>query len=250
MATALDLLNNVLRGLRRDVLNAVTTTDSYQLLLIQMLNTAKRQIETRWDWQALRTTVTVTLAAGTETYTLSAAGSANVDVTDRARLLYEKQVQYGGSWDTYETSTYSAGVQPQVFDTTGTAEYRLVEIPWERFERLRLTDDNTQNQPAYFALRRTSGYMQLGVWPQPSGTRTLSMRFVIPQAVIPSTFMTGYTLSIPDAPVWTQVVARAAAERGEDVGRDVSALQDEADQELYDAISLEQSDADLTGEPV
>ena len=137
MATALDLLNNVLRGLRRDVLQATSTTDAYQLMLIQYLNLAKDRIEEQWDWQALRQTVTVTLAANTQTYTLKVTGgSSDIDVPDNSRLLYEKHVQYGFLDMRLESSQRTFGSAPQVFDVTSAAEVRLDEIPWEQFEEI------------------------------------------------------------------------------------------------------------------
>ena len=240
MATALDLLNNVLRGLRRDVVQSTSTTDAYHLLLIQWLNLAKDAIEAEWDWEALRTTVTVTLSASTQTYTLSEVGPADTDVSDKARLLYERGVRYSRNYE--ETSErYTEGL-PQVFDTTDSAEYRLREISWEQFERIRSIDaDDTASRPEYFALRRTGTYQELGVWPMPSGTRTLTMRFVIPQAVIPYSFMTAYSISIPDTPVWTAALVKALEDRGENTGRPLEAVQKDAMDALAIAKAREQS---------
>jgi hypothetical protein len=249
MATAQGLLNNVLRGLRRDIVSG--TTNSYHLLLIQFLNIAKDTLEQKWDWHALRSTVTVTVTASTETFTLSAAGAADIDVGDKARLLYEKHVMYANGAQTIETSEISAGAQPQVFDVSDSTEYRMQEIPWERFERLRLTDDGeTTAKPQYFALRRVSGFYQLGIWPMASGSRTLKMRFVIPQAVIPSADMEAYTLSIPDGPVWMRALWMAAQERGEDTGRPLSTLEQEYMDSEYYAYLRERGVEDNTMEVV
>lgn len=247
MSTAQDLLNNVLRGLRRDVLTTASTTNSYQLMLLQYLNIAKSQIEQKWAWMALRQTVTVTIAASTQVFTLSAAGAADVDVIEGSRLLYEKHSQFGDS----EVADKDGGAVPQVWDTTDSDEYRLEEIPWEQFERLRLTDDNeTTDKPQAFALRYTGGYYQLGLWPMASGSRTLSMRFVIPQADIPNTAMTAYTLTIPSQPVWMRALWMAAEERGEDVGRPLSTLEREADDSLFYALDRERTEYDNTISPI
>lgn len=240
MATALTLLNNVLRGLRRDAVSAVTTTDAYHLLLIQFLNRAKSDIEDKWDWQALRETKTVTLSASTQTYTLT--------VADRARLLYRKPSKDGG-W--YESSRPTAQSQPQAFDTTDSTEYQLVEIPWEKFEYLRLTDDNDTNErPQYFALRNTGTNKELGVWPMPTGTRTLSIRFVVPQAAIPSQYMTNFTLKTPTEPVWLKALQYAIEDRGEGVGRRSEQIREEAEDALYMALEPELSPDDKTIMPI
>jgi hypothetical protein len=249
MSTAQDLLNNVLRGLRRDVLTSASTTNSYHLLLLQYLNVAKSQIEQLHPWMANRQTVTVTLPASTQTVTLSAAGAADVDVIEGSRLLYVKNSSYGDG--EIILAEKEAGAQPQVFDTTSSSEYALSEMSWEKFERLRLTDDGeTDTYPQYFALRYTGGYYEMGVWPMATGQRTLSMRFAIPQADIPNTAMTAYTLQIPSQPVWLRALLMAAQERGEDVGRPVPDLNDDAKDALYFAINRERSDEDNTVIPV
>jgi hypothetical protein len=125
-----DLINKVLVGLRQDQIGSsqTTTTDSYELLILQFVNEAKEEVEESWDWRALRSTVTVTLAA--RSYNLTIAGSADVDTTVRSRLLYEK----GDSGHASTNRTF--GSQPMVFDTTTSAEYRLAEVTPEQMERL------------------------------------------------------------------------------------------------------------------
>lgn len=251
MLTALALLNKVLRGLRRDVQTATSTTDSYQLLVLQLLNSAKEELEDNWDWHALRSTVTVTISASTVDYALTAAGPADVDVTPRSRLLYEKP-QMGGFTDEYqlETSTRYYGSQPQVFDVTDSSEYRLSEIAPEQMERLHFTDNGETGDPTHFALYRDADSLRMKVWPTPDSERTWKMRFVIPQAEIPRSSMTSYQLKIDDRSVWTKALHAACQERGEDVGRPLSALEREADDALFLALDREKLNTDLTGYPV
>lgn len=243
MATALTLLNETLTGLRRDRLTTISTTDAYHLLLLQFLNRGKQLAEQAWDWDVLRTTVTVTLSASTFTYTLSSAGAADTDVTRKSRLLYEQS----GDYEVNESSIAASGSQPQVFDVTDSDEHRLKEMSWEQLERLRFVDDDdTNDKPEYFAVRKTGTYQELAVWPAPTGARTLKMRFVIPQSDIPNLFMTSYTLSIPAEPVWTYAVWRAANERGENVSRSLEELRMDKDDALYLAITEEQGMEDNT----
>lgn len=252
MATAQDLLNNVLRGLRRDVITATSTTNSYHLLLLQFLNLAKDRIEEQWDWHALRTTVTLTLAASTTSYSLTGTGASDTAVSDRSRLLYERPARYayesGGA--SMETTDRIAGSVPQVFDVTDAAESRLDEISPEQMERLHFTDNNETNLPSYFSLSRSAGVITVRIWPTPSAIRTLKMRFVIPQAVIPSTAMTGYTLSIPDRAVWLSALMKATEERGEEAGRPLATIERDYNDALYMALDRERLDSDDTGYPV
>ena len=116
---------------------------------------------------------------------------------------------------------------------------------------MRRTDsDDTATRPLYFALRRTGTYQELGVWPMPSGSRTLTMRFVIPQTEIPYTFMTAYTLEIPDTPVWTAALVKAIEDRGENTGRPMMGIQKDADDALAVALAREQSQFYDTLNPV
>lgn len=249
MSTAQDLLNNVLRALRRDVLTTASTTNSYHLLLLQYLNIAKSNIEQQWPWMSLRQTVTVTVTASTQTFTLSAAGAADIDVIEGSRLLYVKRSQFGDA--DVVLSEREAGAQPQAFDVTDSDERCLTEMTWEEFERLQLTDaGETDTYPQYFALRYTGGYYQLGIWPMTTSTRTIKMRFAVPQADIPNTAMTAYTLTIPSLPVWLRALWMAAQERGEDVGRPLSVLDLEAQDALYYALNRERTSQDNTLVPI
>lgn len=248
--TALALLNKVLRGLRRDVLTSTSTTDSNQLLVLQFLNSAKEELEDTWDWHALRQTVTVTISAGTVDYALTAAGPADVDVTPRSRLLYEKPMQPGAVYGETETSTYTYGSLPQAFDVTESTEFRLNEISPEQMERLHFTDNDETAIPTHFALYRDADSLRMKVWPTPSGTRTFKMRFVIPQAEVPRSEMTSYQLKIDDRSVWTLALHKACQERGEDVGRPLSALEREAADALFLALDREKLNSDLTGYPI
>lgn len=250
MSTALALLNNVLRGLRRDVVTATSTTNSYHLLLLQFLNSAKEELEDSWDWHALRQTVTLTISSGTSDYALTEAGPADVDVTPRSRLLYEKPQQPGAVYGETETSTFTYGSLPQVFDTTDSTEYRLTELSPEQMERLHFTDSDETAQPTHFAIYRDSTSLRVKVWPTPSGTRTWKMRFVIPQSEIPSTAMTSYTLKIDPRSVWTKALTTAYEERGEEAGRPLTTVDREAQDALFYALDREKLNSDMTGYPI
>lgn len=223
MATTLTLLNKVLRGMRQfDYIiddTDTSTTDDYVLMLLQFVNEAKEEIEDAgWPWQALRATITVTLAASQVDYTLTSAGDADTDTTDRSRLLYENV--YSGGEEFYAGNTSS----PQVFDVTDSDEYRLTEVTIEKMERWHFTDnDETTDRPTHFALYAQSGNLKMKVYPTPSETRTLKMRFYTPQAELSSTDITT-TLSIPSRPVYLKALWKANQERGSELGQMDSSL--------------------------
>jgi hypothetical protein len=71
--TYLQLVNAVLRRLREDEVTTVDESD-YSKLIGDFVNDAKRLVEDSWDWTALRTTTTVTTAAGISKYALTGYG--------------------------------------------------------------------------------------------------------------------------------------------------------------------------------
>lgn len=244
MATTLNTINKVLRGMRQfGVLLTVgdtSTTDDYLLMILQFVNEAKEEIEEAgWAWNALRSTVTATLASGTSDYTLTIAGDADVDTTDRTRLLYENVT---GS----ESFMDSTSARPQVFDVTDAAEYRLEEWTLEKMERTHFTDNDETQKPYAFALYTSGGAVKMKVWPTPNAVRTLKLRMYIPQAELSSTSLTATTLTIPARPVYLLATHKANAERGSELGQPDSQLWKEYLDAHGAAVAREQTPADIT----
>lgn len=222
MANTRDLMNRVLRGIRQFSLimadSVTSTTDDYLLMILQFVNEAKEEIEEAgWPWQALRKTVTVTLAASTVEYDLTIAGAADVDTNDRSRLLYDTTTVFGRAEGFYN----SQFAQPMVFDVTTSTEYRLKEVTQERIERWHFTDNDEQGQPVYFTLYTDGDSIRMKVYPTPNQTYTLKMRMFIPQAELTATDLTT-TLSIPNRPIWTKALFKANQERGDELGKEGS----------------------------
>ena len=223
MADTRTLMNKVLRGIRQFGLimdsGTTSTTDDYLLMILQFLNEAKEEVEeSGWAWQALRTTVTLTLAASTVEYDLTIAGASDVDTNDRSRLLYEN-VQTGG-----ESFYQSASARPQVFDVTDSDEFRLTEKTQEQIERMHFTDsDESQSRMQYFATWSDGDSIRIKVWPTPSEARTIKLRMYIPQAELASDSLEATTLSIPQRPVWTLALFKANQECGDELGKEGSA---------------------------
>jgi hypothetical protein len=222
--TTRELINKVLRGLRQFglLLDAAdtSTTDDYLLMILQFVNEAKEEIEEAgWPWQALRQTVTLTLASGQVQYDILSTGEADVDTNDRSRLLYET-VSSNGSTENFRIASASL---PQVFDVTTSAENRLKEWTQEKMERVHMTDNDETGQPTHFALWSDGDSIKLKVYPTPDGTYTIKLRMYIPQAELTESDLTT-TLSIPSRPVWTKALFKANQERGDELGKEGSAL--------------------------
>lgn len=246
MASTQDILNKVLIGLRQTQITATSTTDAYELLLLQLVNEAKEEVEESWDWFALRETHTVTLAASTSEYTLTIAGDSDKDTTERTKLLYERSPNYGRG----EGTSRTFGDTPQVFDTTDSSEYRLAEVSQEAMERFHFMDDDETSDPRFFSIFADGTSLKLKVYPTPSGVRTIKIRFLNPQAELASTALTTTTLKVPFRPVWQKALFKANEERGSELGRPQSSLDNAQIDSLSVAISREQTEVDITGYPV
>ena len=213
--TTRELINKVLRGLRQFSMiidsGTTSTTDDYLLMILQFVNEAKEEIEeSGWAWQALRQTVTVTVAASTLEYDITIAGAADVDSNDRSRLLYDNII---GS----EGFRLADCAVPQVFDVTDSSESRLSEVPLEKMERWHFTDDDQTGKPSHFAIYQDGDSLRMKVYPTPDGTYTLKARLYIPQTELLNTDLTT-ELSIPSRPVWMKALLKANAERGSELG--------------------------------
>ncbi len=246
--TTREAINKVLRGLRQFGLllesGTTSTTDDYLLMILQFLNEAKEEVEeSGWAWQALRQTVTVTLAASTVEYTLTSAGDADVDTNDRSRLLYET-VNEGGRTEGFRIGSSS---RAQVFDVTDSSEYRLKQWTQEKMERVHFTDDDeTAARPTHFAIYAAADNLVLKVYPTPSEARTLKLRLFIPQAELSSTSLEATSITIPSRPVWTKALFKANQERGDELGKEGSALHQAYMDAHGAAVGIEMSPADST----
>jgi hypothetical protein len=245
MSTTQSLLNKVLIGLRQTQITTTSTTDAYELLLLQYVNEAKEEVEEAWDWEALRATVTVTGVASTSTYTVTAAGDADVTTTERSKLLYEAAADNGGR----ESSSRTFGDLPQVFDVTDASESRLIEVTPEKMERLHFTDDDLEQDPKYFTLYSDGTSLIFKVFPTPADARTFKLRIYNPQAELASTSLDSTTLTVPTRPVWTKALYKANEERGEEIARPNGPNHMAAQDALSVAIAREQTVADYTGTP-
>lgn len=72
--TYLQIINAVLRRLRETEVTDVDETD-YSKLIGEYVNSVKKEVEAAWDWNALRTTLTLNTVASTFNYTLIGSGS-------------------------------------------------------------------------------------------------------------------------------------------------------------------------------
>lgn len=179
--TYLQIVNAVLARLRESSVGTVTATD-YSSLIGKFVNEAKRQVEDAWNWDALRTTITVTTSSGTSNYTVTGSGrrfrhAVINDATNDSQLI-NRPLQYI--------------LDQQQLTTT------------------------TNANPEYYAWNGNNGTdSKLELFPTPNGTYTLYVNLYVPQADLSND---SDVLTVEPEAVIAGAYARALVERGEDGG--------------------------------
>lgn len=181
--TYLQIINAVLRRLRETEVTDVDETD-YSKLIGEYVNSVKKEVEAAWDWNALRTTLTLNTVASTFNYTLIGSGS---------RFRVSDVVN--------DTSNYI--LQP-----------RSAQWMNQRF----LTVDQQPSTPSFYSFNGVDSNQDSAVdlYPIPDGVYTIRFNVTIPQDDLVANTD---TLLIPSEPVIQGTLARAISERGEDGGR-------------------------------
>jgi hypothetical protein len=181
--TYLQLVNAVLRRLRENEVASVSST-SYSKLIGDFVNEARHQVQSAWDWSALRTTLTVTTAADTFNYELNGANN-------RSSVL-------------------------NVLNDTSDWEMQLKESAW--FDRQFLMTDPQKGAPLYYNFNGVSadGDVQVDLFPIPDGVYTLRFNMVVRSSDLTSD---SDTVVVPTRPIILLATAMAIEERGEDGGQ-------------------------------
>jgi hypothetical protein len=208
MATYLDTINSVLSRLRESSV-ATPTESAYSTLIGEFVNETKEEVENAWKWSALRSTKTVTTAAGTTQYAITGA-------TKRFRLQ-DKILS--------------------VYDATNLARLRRRHTVWMKQQLIINTD---QSKPFYYYFEGfdSSGDPYVNFYNIPDGTYTINFDLIVPQADL----STGSTeISVPSQPIKLGAYAKAIAERGEDDGRTHGEALNKYTVSLGDAIAIDES---------
>lgn len=200
--TYIELVNAVLRRMREKEVNTVNST-AYSQLIGDLINDVKSEVESTWNWDALRTTALVTTAPSYFNYVLEGA-------TQSSRLLH--------AWnDTEKRQLAQMGT-------------RLAE---ERF----LTQRNP-NKPMFYNFNglNNQGFLQVDVWPIPDGVYNLTFNLIVPQ---PELLANDEPINVPWRPVVEGTVSRAIQERGEDGGTTFEAAMRRYERALSDAVAFD-----------
>lgn len=202
--TYLQLVNDVLVRLREDVVSTVSEND-YSALVGKLVNDAKREVEDAWNWEALKTTISVATSASTVSYSLTGAGT-------RFRILEAIN----------DTSDWFMVERPASFMT----------------ENIMLNPQPHSGSPEYYAVNGVdvNGDIQVDVYPVPDTVYTLRFNGFVSGVELSSD---SDTTSLPKNPIVLLAWAKAIEERGEDGGVNVSSQYAVAKQSLADFIAIE-----------
>lgn len=201
--TYLEIVNAVLRRLREDTATTVLESD-YSTLIGEFVNDAKRLVEDSWDWQSLRSPITVTTVSGTDTYTLT--GTSSRTELKEAHNLTENLV----------------------LNRKGIAQIREDN----------LTQDTPTGTPVYFSVAGVdvAGQLKVQVYPTPDAVESLKFYTVNRTGALEND---ADTVVVPSAPIIQYAYSYALAERGETGGQTATEQAAFARQELTNAISLD-----------
>jgi hypothetical protein len=185
--TALVVVNNVLQRLRESTVTSATfPTNTYAQLVLKFVNDTKREVEDAYNWTSLRTTKTLTLAAGTATYTIVGAGQRFRFIDPMNRM-----------WNT----TNKTGIYP-IRDS--------VLQEWRQINSV-----NNQYPSWYRFQGEGSGDPIVEFYPTPDAVYTVTTELYVPE---PDLSLYSDTFIVPVGLVEQGAYARAEAERGEDGG--------------------------------
>lgn len=203
MMTYLEIVNSVLRRMREDEVNSVSSS-SYSRMIGDLVNDAKGIVENTWDWSALRTTFTVETQADVFNYVLTGTQN-NVKALD-------------------------------VINDTSNNFMEFRPSTW--FNQQYLISEPSTGSPHYWTYNGVdaNGDTQLDLYPKPDGVYTIRFNCVKRNGDLT---LDADRLIIPSKPVLDLALALAVRERGETGGTSTAEYFSIADRALSDAIAID-----------
>lgn len=205
--TYLELVNEVLKRLREDSISAIEGNTT-GLLIGAFVNLAKDEVESAWNWTALRADLSITTVAGQPTAYITNSNA-------RTRLLSPE--------DGHEA--YNV-----------TSKHALDRVPSGWLNRVRFLGSAASGPPTKFSvigINPLDDTLQIRMYPTPNDSYTLTFPVVKPQDRLESS---STSLIIPWRPVVEKAYLYAIMERGEDAGQYSEMQHNVVKQALADAI--------------
>ena len=201
--TYLVMVNHVLRRLREDEVTGVAD-NAYAKMVGDYVNDAKRTVENAYDWNALRTAITVTTSASTSEYTITGSKERPkvIDAINDTSNLFLKYRSPAWMDNAYFVST-APEAPPDSYTFNGV--------------------DSSEDT-------------KIKLYPTPDGVYSLRFNMVVRPVDLSSD---SDTVDIPFAPIVHSAIALLARERGETGGTSAQEYFSLADSYLSDAIALD-----------
>ena len=201
----LDLVNGVLKRLRESTVTTAPEND-YSVLIGELVNDAKKQIELRHEWTALRTTLTFNTVVSTSQYTL--------------------------------TNAYQNAIFKQAMNDSTNNYINQRDLTY--FNNNTVLATAPSGSPTDFMFEGTSsdGYLKVKLNPVPDAIQAIRFDMIIPQVDLSAD---ADILSIPSNPVLQLAFGMALRERGETGGMSAAEQFQVADSALSDAIAIDQN---------
>ena len=201
--TYLNLMNSVLRRLREEETTSVTST-TYNKMVGDFINDAKKLVEEATDWSALRETIVVTTTASDNSYSLTGGGD-NVKVMS---VLNDTQ----NCFMEYQTKNW--------------------------FNDALYISNAVEGAPKYYTYNGldSSGDTEVLVGPTPDGVYSIRFDVIKRQADLSANTD---SLLVPAMPVVHLAVALLTRERGETGGTSAAEYFQIAEKFLSDAIAID-----------
>jgi hypothetical protein len=205
--TYIELVNAVLRRLRESEVTTVQgsgNSNAYARLIGDFVNEAKSQVESAWDWSALRTTLTLTTTSGVFNYELN------------------------GTRNSFKVL--------DVWNDSDDIEMLYKDANW--FNREFLTATPQTGTPMFYNFNGVSadGDTQVDLYPIPD--ESYSLRFNVTQRNL-ALSADSDAVVIPTRPIILLATAMAIEERGEDGGQQSVNAYASAKSALADEIAMD-----------
>lgn len=219
------LLNRALRITGEDEIASATNavTDKNVLLIAEVANEIKEEVEAAHNWRALRQTVTVAFSASETSNTITEAN-------ERSRIYRSLDQRH----------CYPI---PLAYDITdSTTPVHLKELDLATLLHMRTMDTSTGNDPCYFALDNSSGdVLDVHLYPTPTDSRTIQLTLVIPQARLDAGDSTDLAtnIKVPVRPIVIGLIRWILEERGEELGINSQYSEEKEFKALQDAVALD-----------
>lgn len=200
--TYIDIVNSVLRRLREATVTTVADSD-YSILVSDFVLATKREVESAWDWTALRQVIQVTTVQGTSAYTLTGAGRR-----------FKTQDVYN--------------ITDEQFLTPINAKLGRVDIL-----------DAQQDQPRqyfYEGIDTSTGDLKVKLTPVADGVHVINFNLVVPQTDAPAD---SDEILMDEWPIILGSWAKAIDERGEDSGKNVANAVQQYEVALSDSVAID-----------